>query len=287
MATPQSTRHSKGGEGHEEDDRKPLRGALRRLGLWSSENGSAPERPQTPIPAARTVRYEGDGERHNLRFMQRYLRVGDAVLDVGANIGQRAIPAARLVGTPGRVDAFEPSPAMRAVLVENIANANLKSVVVVHALMAGQTPGLGRFIDGTSKSGRRRPPLPRELANRVLGIEQVRLEKFMGKRRYVLMYLDIAGYELNALRGAEAQLTKANPPALLVAIDPALTDFGATPEILADWLDDRGFELATYDADRNMLDYPQVPWRQRRIVLAIARTARNFVLQRLADTGRR
>jgi hypothetical protein len=33
-----------------------------------------------------------------------------------------------------------------------------------------------------------------------------------------------------------------------------------------------------------MLDYPEAPWRQRRIVLAIARSARNFVLQRLADT---
>jgi SAM-dependent methyltransferase len=176
MAIPQSTRHPKGGTGHDEDDRKPLRGALRRLGLWSGENGAEPERPQTPVPAARTVRYEGDAERHNLRFLQRYLRVGDAVLDIGANTGQRAVPAARLVGTPGRVDAFEPSPAMRAVLIESIANANLKSVVVVHALMAGQTPGLGRFIDGTSKSGRRRPPLPRELANRVLGIEQIRLE---------------------------------------------------------------------------------------------------------------
>ena len=121
----------------------------------------------------------------------------------------------------------------------------------------------------------------------MLGIEQVRLEKFIGKRKYVLMYLDIAGYELNALRGTESQLAKANPPALLVAIDPALTDFGATPEILADWLEDRGYELAAYDADRNMLDYPQAPWRQRRIALAIARGARNFVLQRLADTSGR
>src|SRR5262252_9508909 len=132
MAIPQSTRHSKGREHQDDDDRKPLRGALRRLGLWSGENGAEPEQPQTPIPPARTVRYEGDAERHNLNFMQRYLRVGDAVLDIGAN------PAARLVGPPGRVDAFEPSPAMRAALIENIAAANVKSVVVVHALMAGQ-----------------------------------------------------------------------------------------------------------------------------------------------------
>lgn len=285
MATPQFTRQSKSGENND-NDRKPLRGALRRLGLWGEENGGVPD-PETPMPPTRTARFEGDAERHNLAFLERYLRLGDTVLDIGANTGQRAIPAAHLVGTPGRVDAFEPSPAMRSILIENVAGANLKSVVVVHATMAGHTAGLGRFVDGTSRSGRRRPPLPGELANRVLGIEQVRLEKFIGKRRYVLMYLDIAGYEMNALRGTEPQLIQANPPALLVAFDPALADFGATPEIMADWLDDRGYELAAYDADRNMLDYPQTPWRQRRIVLAIARSARNFVLQRLADPGKR
>jgi FkbM family methyltransferase len=269
--------------GNDDNDSGPWRVALRRLGLLQAENGTTP-RQQTPIPPARTVRFEPNSERHHLGFMQRYLRPGDAVLDIGANAGQRAIPAARLIGPPGRVDAFEPSPAMRAALIENIAEANLKSVVVVHALMAGATTGLGRFVDGTSRSGRRRPPLPGELATRVLGIEQLRLDKFIGKRRYVLMYLDIAGCELNALRGTEGQLAQSNPPALLIAFDPALSDFGATPEIMADWLDDRGYELAAYDVDRNMLDYPEAPWRQRRIVLAIARSARNFVLQRLADT---
>src|SRR5262249_17977053 len=144
MATPQSTRRSKGGEGQHEDERQPLRGALRRLGLWAGGNGAAPEGPQTPIPPTRTARYEGDAERHNLRFMQRYLRVGDAVLDIGANTGQRAIPAAKVVGPPGRVDAFEPSPTMRAVPLPNIPNAKRKSVVAGPCLSAARTPRVGR-----------------------------------------------------------------------------------------------------------------------------------------------
>ena len=114
MATSQSTRQSKGQ--HDEDDRKPLRGALRRLGLWSSEGDAGAEQPQTAIPPARTVRYEGDGEHHNLQFMQRYLRVGDAVLDVGANIGLSGVTLARLTR---RVMAFEPSPPNAAFLRRN------------------------------------------------------------------------------------------------------------------------------------------------------------------------
>ncbi|MGH6961709.1 MAG: hypothetical protein ACREE7_14610, partial [Dongiaceae bacterium] len=96
--------------------------------------------------------------------------------------------------------------------------------------------------------------------------------------------LDIAGSELNALRGAEAQLAIANPPALLIALDSALADFGATADMVADWLDERGYELAFYDTDRNLIEYPDAPWRRRRTVLAMARAARNFVLQRLAGT---
>ena len=230
-----------------------------------------------------SLRADGRMDRHSLGFLLRYLRPGDAVLDIGANTGSYAMAAARIVGPAGRVDAFEPSPIVRARLVENIAKDNLKSVIVVHNLMAGSTSGLGRFVDGTGKSGRRRPPLAGELATRVIGVEMVRLEQFMAERRYALMCLDIAGGEFNALRGAESQLRNGNPPALLIAIDSALTDFGVTADLLADWLDERGYEITLYDVDRNMVDYPETPWRQRRTVLAMARSARNNILRRLAD----
>jgi len=267
--------------GDRDDESRPLLSALRRLGRLAFENGSNQEPRHGTM--TRTLRQDSNAERHILRFIEGYLRPGDTVLDIGANSGAFAIAAARIVGPPGRVDAFEPSPALRSTLVENIAGAKLKSVIVVHALMVGPSAGLGRFVDGTSRSGRRRPPLPGELATRVIGVEQVRLDQFIGKRKYALMRLDIAGCELNALRGAETQLKQANPPALLVSFDPTLADFGATPEILSDWLDDRGYEVAVYDGDRNLLEYPEAPWRQRRIVLGMARSARNFILRRLAD----
>jgi FkbM family methyltransferase len=45
-----------------------------------------------------------------LLALDAFLRPGDRMLDVGANIGMVALEAARLVGPTGRVDCFEPNP---------------------------------------------------------------------------------------------------------------------------------------------------------------------------------
>src|SRR4051794_1920829 len=50
--------------------------------------------------------YEGP----EVRFMSRWVRPGDTVVDVGAHVGLFTLHAARLVGPVGRVLAFEPVP---------------------------------------------------------------------------------------------------------------------------------------------------------------------------------
>ncbi|HUF79655.1 MAG TPA: hypothetical protein VMN03_00855, partial [Burkholderiales bacterium] len=51
------------------------------------------------------------------RVLRRLLRPGDHFIDGGANIGYFSLMAARLVGSIGRVDAFEPQPENRARLL--------------------------------------------------------------------------------------------------------------------------------------------------------------------------
>src|SRR5687768_4546875 len=48
-----------------------------------------------------------------LAVVERVVRRGDVVLDVGANFGFFAYRLARLVGPEGEVHAFEPHPALR------------------------------------------------------------------------------------------------------------------------------------------------------------------------------
>src|SRR5690606_25727217 len=73
-------------------------------------------------------------DRHTAIFLHRYLRTGDAAADIGANVGLLTLQMAALVGPGGRVDAFEPSSAMRRRLGENL-QLNRMVQVAVHARM--------------------------------------------------------------------------------------------------------------------------------------------------------
>lgn len=223
------------------------------------------------------------GDHHAVAFVDRYLKPGDHVLDIGANAGAFAIQAARRVGIEGAVDAFEPSPQMRMKLNETIALARTPQVIV-HPRMVGRSHGLGRFLDGTGRFRRRRMVAPGELVTGgVIGVDCVTLDRWVEIRRHALMRLDIAGCELFALEGAVECLAAANPPVILIALDGALADFGLSPGAVAEWLADRSYDTILYDADAHKLVYVADPWQRRRIVLAVAQSARNDLSRRLAD----
>lgn len=259
-------------------------GPLGTIGRWAKRllNGPAGEEAGPGLKLVPGAAPDGWADPHSEIFLHRYLRAGDSVLDIGARDGRFAVAAASIVGPDGRVDAYEPSPTFRRKLTETVHRAHAIAVVV-HARMVGMQAQLGRFVDGAGRSRRHRPPLPGELVlGGVIGVECVRLDQAAHDRRYTLMKIDIAGGELVALRGAEAMLRQANPPAILIAIDAAIEECGSSPRQLVGFLASCGYECILYDAERHKLDYVAEPWTRRRLVLAVAGNARNFVSARLA-----
>jgi FkbM family methyltransferase len=68
------------------------------------------------------------------------LAPGAIVLDVGAWIGMYTLLASKRVGADGHVYAFEPNPATRALLDENLRRNRAANVTIVPAAVAGK-PG--------------------------------------------------------------------------------------------------------------------------------------------------
>jgi FkbM family methyltransferase len=67
------------------------------------------------------------------------LRVGDQVIDIGANIGAFTVLAASKVGPSGHVHAFEPDPQVCERLRRNVQLNGLKNVTVHEAAVAAES----------------------------------------------------------------------------------------------------------------------------------------------------
>jgi FkbM family methyltransferase len=63
----------------------------------------------------------GAFEWRTVQSYKRFIKPGDVVLDIGANIGAHTLHLANLVGTTGRVHAFEPTQYAYRKLLDNIA----------------------------------------------------------------------------------------------------------------------------------------------------------------------
>ena len=84
------------------------------------------------------------------KALEQSVRASDVVWDVGANVGLYSSKFSGLVGATGKVIAFEPSPANRAILQ---ANVSALRNVVVQPLALGRSAGDVKFSQGEDSLG--------------------------------------------------------------------------------------------------------------------------------------
>ena len=263
--------------------------------LWSDLLAAVRSRGPWPAAGSREIELGGGltlldptgrakVDHHGLGFLLRYLSPGDTVFDVGANIGIYSVLAGAIVGPEGRVEAFEPSPTLRPCLEENLRRNGLANVQVHARLVSGRRM-VDPFIDGQTLTGRRRIPARRDWTRRsnLLRIASVPIDEVLPSRPCALVHIDVAGYELSVLEGAEGLLSRPDAPPLLIAVDRALADYGQSPRRLVGWLSARRYDTYFYDGLYHLLVHAAEPWRLNRVVVALPESARSRVLQRLAQ----
>jgi len=132
-----------------------------------------------------------------LSLLRAYLREGDRVIDVGANIGDTALTASLRVGALGHIHAFEPHPRIFGYLGGNL-ELNGVTNVTVHNLAVGACHGRVAFSDRSADD-----------MNQVLAVggdmevEMVSLDEFFTEPAPVqLLKVDVEGYEKVVLDGA-------------------------------------------------------------------------------------
>ncbi len=234
--------------------------------------------PDSTSPG-RLIYFGGLPDYDEMRFMQRFLRPGDAYIDVGAHDGLYTVLAGSLVGADGRVDAFEASPKAVARLAENVALNNLSSVTIHAAAISDSMSVVDFVIDRGTGNRIQTPDLARHSS---IQVGAITLDS-LGDRFYAMAKLDIEGAEPLALEGAERMMELGSPAVWQIeCVDRFMKRFGWDTEKLMSWLSDRGYVPATYRSDSNQLDLGAEASRNNEM-LFLAQSHLLFIKERLAN----
>ncbi len=158
----------------------------------------------------------GTYEPHLVQGIGDFCRPGMTVYDVGANIGWTSLAFARVVGSGGRVYAFEPLPANAQRIADNVALNSLEAVVHVVPCAASDREGSEAFLVHKEHAmGKLAGPWGRKIS--YMGqteVRSIRLDDFAyrdGNPCPDLLKMDIEGGGVKAIPGMLRLLAERRP----------------------------------------------------------------------------
>jgi FkbM family methyltransferase len=211
------------------------------LTAWSRRLGNELYKVAFPIYRPLYSTFKTYADRAERRVLARRLSAGCVVVDAGANIGIYSRFLAKCVGPTGAVHSFEPSPDNFARL--RAATANLSQVRANRLALGDKTGELFLHLSDDLNVDHRTYPTEGE-NRRTVTIPAIALnDYFKPNERVDLIKMDIQGYELHALQGAERVISDNPQINLLLEFWPyGLRCAGASEKDLVAFLRDKGFQ---------------------------------------------
>lgn len=159
----------------------------------------------------------GTWEPKVVRAVTEVVHEGFVAIDVGAHHGYYALILSRLVGSSGRVIAFEPMPLNYSILAENICLNNCSNVEIVNKAVSDISGRLKAGLRNQSDSGTF--SLLKEDRVQLLDIDATTLDDFLKYREGQVDFIeiDVEGAEAQVLTGALSTI-KLHHPALLIEV---------------------------------------------------------------------
>jgi FkbM family methyltransferase len=206
--------------------------------------------------------YLGLYERSTTMAIRRWLRSGNVVLDVGANIGTHTLELARQVGSTGKVFAFEPTFFAYSKLLQNLAlNPHLADIVRAEQLMLASSentsteslvysswPLVGKDSVHSKHLGR---------LQTTEGARTTSLDTYLTRAGVLsvdFIKLDVDGHECEVLEGAQKCLEKFRPKILMEVAPYCLRDRGGSLARLIAILCRWGYRFARLNGEELPID---------------------------------
>jgi FkbM family methyltransferase len=174
-----------------------------------------------------------------LRSLESHLRRGDVLYDVGAHVGFISLVAARLIGSEGKIYAFEADSENLKRILEHKQMNSLPQIEVVPAAVWSECTTLSFRQDSDSSSrntGAVSGIAPDEKDPGRNVVEAVTLDHFaLDHRPPAVIKIDVEGAEVQVLLGAEA-VFRVSQPTLICEVHNARASEGVSR-----WLTTHGY----------------------------------------------
>jgi FkbM family methyltransferase len=194
-------------------------------------------------------------------IVQKEVKKGDVVLDIGANIGYYTLIMARIVGDNGKVFAFEPDPSNFALLKKNVEANGYKNVVLVQKAVSDKTGQVRLYLNPNKTVDHR--IFDSGDGRQSIAIEAVRLDDyfadFTGKIAFIKM--DVQGAEGGVVQGMPDLLQRNHDIKITMEFSPTLLQqYGTAPADCLNLLTGLGFELFEIAEREKRIRPVDIPW---------------------------
>ncbi|MGL4551064.1 MAG: FkbM family methyltransferase [Gemmataceae bacterium] len=189
----------------------------------------------------------GEYEPAETQLVRQILKEGDTFLDVGANVGWFTVHGSKLVGTTGRVVAFEPEPSNLGFLRKNVQANGLKNVTVEEVALSNAAGSFKLYLE---KANLGMHSLVLEHGGKhFIEVPTVRLDDhWKGKGEIKLVKIDTEGAEGMILDGMRETLKAQKGMELVVEFAPErLVKSGYDPDKVLQDLYALGYKASLID----------------------------------------
>jgi len=198
---------------------------------------------------ALSISHYGTYEELEAKIMEEKIKVGNIVVDVGANIGLHTLNMARIVGNTGQVFAFEPDPSNFEILKKNVKINNYKNIILEQKAV-GDKHGRTTLYQ-SDHPGKHRIFPQTEQAKSQVQVELTNLDNYFDSDmidKINFIKIDVEGLEFSVLKGMKNILKNSKKIKILFEFMPENTmEVGFTPIELLNYLTSNNFKLYCMD----------------------------------------
>lgn len=182
-------------------------------------------------------------------FVYDFLKPGDTLIDVGANIGCVTAAGSLAVGETGHVYSVEPHPQTYKHLQKTIAINHCTNVTSRNVALGAEV-GIVNFTDERRKDDNNCVSQNAESGIRVPCMTLASLVEEHSISRIAVMKIDVEGFEMQVLQGAQSMLHKVDSIYIEV-LEHTLQKFGSCSADVIRLLQSHGFRCFYFKDDRS------------------------------------